>query len=190
MIERAEALNIIMGRVETMDLVLTTIGMISRAVFAGHDRPGNFYMIGSMGLVSSLGLGLALILHSRRVFVLEGDGSALMSLGTLSLIGAECPDNLIHIILDNESYESTGGQVSISSKIDLADVGRSCGYQQAIEIRELDTLDAALANCRAGEGPFLFLVKVAMAQDQEIQRVSRSPVDLRDRFRSFILKES
>ena len=124
MIDRYLAIQKILEHVGANDLVLSTTGMISREVFVSGDRPGNFYMIGSMGLLSSFGLGLALLAPERRVFVLEGDGSALMSLGTLPLVASEGPSNLVHVVLDNEAYESTGAQPSISSSFDLAGVGR------------------------------------------------------------------
>ena len=101
MIARITAISVILESVEPDDLVLSTTGMISREVFVTDDRPANFYMLGSMGLLSSFGLGLALQFPDKRVYILEGDGSALMSLGALPLIAAERPQNLIHIILDN-----------------------------------------------------------------------------------------
>ena len=91
MIDRYKAIAAILTHAVNDDLVLSTTGMISREAFATLDRPGNFYMIGSMGLLSSFGLGLAVLTPQRRVFVLEGDGSALMSLGALPLIAAERP---------------------------------------------------------------------------------------------------
>ena len=125
MIDRYRAIEKILERREPGDLVLSTTGMISREVFVIDDQPENFYMLGSMGLLSSLGLGLTLLMPERRVFVLEGDGSTLMSLGTLPLIAVEGPPNLVHVILDNEAYESTGSQPSISSEVDLAQVAKS-----------------------------------------------------------------
>ena len=186
MIARYEAITTILEYVEADDLVLSTTGMISREVFATRDRPENFYMIGSMGLLSSFGLGLALLTPQRRVFVLEGDGSALMSLGTLPLIAAEHPDNLTHIILDNEAYESTGAQPSISSKVDLGDVAGSCGYACVAWVDGTGELDLALSQCDLGEGPFLILVKVGIAPVEGIPRVSHSPTDIRDRFKDSI----
>ena len=112
MIPRYQAIEKILEHAQADDLILSTTGMISREVFMTQDRPGNFYMIGSMGLLSSFGLGLALLTPEKRAFVLEGDGSALMSLGTLPLIAVEAPANLVHVILDNEAYESTGAQPS------------------------------------------------------------------------------
>ena len=135
MMTRVQAIRRVMEHAAPDDLVLTTTGMVSREACMIDDRPGNFYMLGSMGLLSSLGLGLSLLAPERRVFILEGDGSALMSLGALALIASQRPRNLVHVILDNESYESTGGQPTISREVDLARVGESCGYQRTARIR-------------------------------------------------------
>ena len=182
MMPRYEAIARILAHVDDADLVLSTTGMISREVFATDDRPGNFYMLGSMGLLSSLGLGLALLAPQRRVWVLDGDGSALMNLGALPLIATSSPPNLIHIILDNEAYESTGGQPSISASIDLASVGESCGYRQVDRVTELDGLERALAPQSSPAGPRLIVAKVAIAPVAGIPRVSHAPMAIRDRF--------
>lgn len=183
MIDRYHVIEAILDFVSGDDLVLSTTGMISREVFAARDRTANFYMLGSMGLLSSFGLGLALRNPRRRVFVLEGDGSALMSLGALPLIAAERPGNLVHIILDNEAYESTGGQPSISSKVDLADIAKTSGYTRVVTVDGTEGLDQALLECNPGDGPFLILLKVAIAPVEGIPRVSLSPPEIRDRFR-------
>ena len=186
MIDRYEAIGKVMEHVRDGDLVLSTTGMISREVFITDDRPGNFYMLGSMGLLSAFGLGLATATPEQRVLVLEGDGSALMSMGTLPLIAVESPSNLVHIILDNEAYESTGGQPSISSGVDLAEVGKSCGYQRVVRADDIECLESALSDCDNGHGPHLILVKVGIAPVDGIPRVSHSPTDIRDRFRSCV----
>ena len=182
MIDRYRAIATIMAHIGSDDLLLSTTGMISREVFMTNDRPGNFYMIGSMGLLSALGLGLALLTPEQRVVILEGDGSALMSLGTLPLIATECPANLMHIILDNEAYESTGAQPSISAQVDLAQVGQSCGYKRAIRVDDHEGLENALQACMTGPGPSLLLVKAAIAAVEGIPRVSHTPTEIRDRF--------
>ena len=184
MIDRYRAIEAILQQVGANDLVLSTTGMISREVFATDDRPGNFYMIGSMGLLSSFGLGLALQFPEQRVYVLEGDGSALMSLGTLPIIATEGPTNLAHIILDNEAYESTGSQPSISSQVDLAEIGRSSGYPHVARVEDIEGLVEALADCGARPGPHLILVKVAIAPVEGIPRVSHPPTEIRDRFKT------
>lgn len=186
MIDRYTAIETLLGYIRPDDLVLSTTGMISREVFLSHDRPGNCYMIGSMGLLSSLGLGLALLTPEQRVVILEGDGSALMSLGTLPLIAAECPTNLVHIILDNEAYESTGAQPSISAQVDLAQVAQSCGYTRAIRLEDIESLQSACRTCLTSSGPSLLLIKVAIAPVEGIPRVSHTPIEIRDRFRGMI----
>ena len=186
MIDRYLAVEKILEHVKTTDLVLSTTGMISREVHLAGDRPGNFYMIGSMGLLSSFGLGLAILAPDQRVFILDGDGSALMSLGSLPLIASEQPHNLVHIILDNESYESTGAQPSISSNLDLAEVGESCGYRATVRVDDIEGLESALRKCSAGTGPQLILIKAGIAPVKGIPRVSLTPTEIRDRFKSSV----
>jgi thiamine pyrophosphate-dependent acetolactate synthase large subunit-like protein len=184
LIDRYIAIQAILRRVEADDLVLSTTGMISREVFVTDDRPANFYMIGSMGLLSSFGLGLALQSPGQRVYVLEGDGSALMSLGAMALIATERPNNLVHIILDNEAYESTGSQPSISSKIDLAEIGKSCGYSHVARVEDVESLEGVLQDNGTIPGPRLILVKVGIAPVKDIPRVSHAPTEIRDRFKA------
>ncbi len=184
MIDRYIAIQAILRVVQANDLVLSTTGMISREVFVTDDRPANFYMIGSMGLLASFGLGLALQSPGQRVYVLEGDGSALMSLGTMPLIATEQPQNLVHIILDNESYESTGAQPSISSKVDLAEIGKSCGYAHVVRVEDVETLEGALQDNESAPGPHLILAKVGIAPVKDIPRVSHTPTEIRDRFKA------
>jgi thiamine pyrophosphate-dependent acetolactate synthase large subunit-like protein len=189
-IDRYQAIATILEHVGPRDLVLSTTGMISREVFTTDDRPANFYMLGSMGLLSSFGLGLALLSPELNVFVLEGDGSALMSLGTLPLIATERPANLVHIILDNEAYESTGAQPSISSHVELSELGRSAGYRLALRVDDLAGLESAMSELPGGNGPHLLVVKSGIAPVQGIPRVSHSPTEIRDRFRTFVHRES
>jgi thiamine pyrophosphate-dependent acetolactate synthase large subunit-like protein len=190
MMDRNEAIELIMGRVGPEDLVLSTTGMISREVFYSTDRPSNFYMIGSMGLLAPFGLGLAKLSPGQRVYILDGDGSALMGMGTMALIAHENPPNLVHIILDNESYESTGGQPSISSNVPLDQIAASCGYKTSTRVDGIESLDAALSDLQAGPGPHMVLVKVGIAPVDGIPRVSHSPEEIRDRFKDSVLGSS
>ena len=109
-----------------------------------------------------------------------------MNLGTLPLIAKERPINLVHFILDNEAYESTGAQPSISSELDLAEVATSCGYRRVARVEDIEGLKSALLECDNGPGPYLVLVKVAIAPVKDIPRVSHSPIDIRDRFRGVV----
>lgn len=184
MITRLDAIQILLGYVDDDDFVLSTTGMLSREVFHIRDRDRNFYMLGSMGLISSFGLGLALMNPKRRFIVLDGDGSALMSLGTMPLVARECPPNLLHIILDNEAYESTGSQPSISSSTSIANIGRAAGYRSSEQMSGQDTFQTALNKFNGTNGPALIVVKVSIATLPNIPRISHRPNFIRDRFKS------
>jgi thiamine pyrophosphate-dependent acetolactate synthase large subunit-like protein len=179
---RYEALQCILWRLPEQDLALFTTGMISREAFNIRDRPGNFYMIGSMGLLTSLGLGLALQAPARTIWVVEGDGSALMSLGTLPLIATCRPANLIHIVLDNEAYESTGGQPTISAAVDLAALAQAAGYALVRRVEEAPALDAALEEALSSQALRFILAKVTGRAAESLGRVSLTPEALKQRF--------
>ncbi len=115
---RKEAIESILKGVEPEDIIISSTGMTSRELYNIKDRPLNFYMMGSMGNALAIGLGIA-INTSRKVIVINGDGSALMSLGTMVQHNNLHPKNLYHAILDNNAHNSTGGQSTISDKIDF-----------------------------------------------------------------------
>ena len=183
MIARYQVIRTILSQVPKEDVLITTTGMISREVFDIQDRTNNFYMLGSMGLLSSFGLGLAITFPDKRIWILEGDGSALMNLGTLPLIASESPKNIVHIILDNESYESTGGQPSISSNVPLEQIAISTGYPKVSKVTNLDNLETAISEIANSVGPILCLAKCAIRPVEGIPRVTIAPEDMRDRFR-------
>ena len=108
--------------------IISANGYISRDLFEADDKDTNFYMIGSMGLSSSIGLGVALKNPRKRVYVFDGDGNILMNLGSLTTIGKLKPKNLIHPVFDNQSHESTGGQPSNTKNIDLYEIAKSSNY--------------------------------------------------------------
>jgi phosphonopyruvate decarboxylase len=118
--------------------------------------------------------------------VLDGDGSVLMSMGTLPLIAAEAPNNLVHVALDNEAYESTGSQPSIATHVSLASVARASGYPGVWEADDRQSIEAAFTECESRPGPHFLLIKVSIAPIEDIPRVSHAPLEIRDRFRNGI----
>ena len=188
MIDRYTAIQAILRRVNPEDLVLSTTGMISREVFVTSDRSGNFYMIGSMGLLSSFGLGLALQFPEKKVYILEGDGSALMSLGSLPLIATESPKNLFHVILDNEAYESTGSQPSISSKVNLDEMARSSGYPYVARAEDLEALENACWTAT----PIRPSPDIGTGRNRSCRgdsQIPHPPTEIRDRFKDQVRPE-
>jgi sulfopyruvate decarboxylase subunit beta len=112
-------------------LLVCNLGFPSRELYALCDRPENFYMLGSMGLASSIGLGIALACTERRVISIDGDGSVLMNLGTLATIANHAPENYLLVILDNGAYCSTGCQETATTKCtDLAEMAEGAGVKR------------------------------------------------------------
>ncbi len=180
---RRDAVELVLKHLASEDLGICCNGMVSREAFDRLDRPGNFYMIGSMGLAASIGLGVALARPTRRVAVLDGDGNVLMNLGTLSEVSALRPQNFYHICFDNEVYGSTGNQPTLSRFIDLAEVARAAGYRSVEKAADPDGLKTALQGLLAQPGPAFLLAKVEVDAEYETAgRVTLSPEAIRDRF--------
>lgn len=121
--KRIEAIRQIMENV-TDELVIATTGMISRELFVVNDRPENFYMCGSMGCALSIGIGAAMN-TDRNVIVIDGDGAALMSLGSLAVAAYLKLPNLKHYVIDNGTYASTGDQPTCSHSVDFESIGHN-----------------------------------------------------------------
>jgi len=157
-------------------LLICNIGFPSRELFSVSDRPENFYMLGSMGLASSIGLGLALAQPKRKVIVLDGDGSVLMNLGTLATIAHYAPQNYLLVILDNCCYGSTGSQPTCTHLgTDLAAMARAAGVKNVLRVeREEDLSQAILAS-------EVVIVKVD-AGNAAVPIISLSPEEIVERF--------
>src|SRR4051812_33582965 len=131
--------------------------MIGRELYTHGERPENFYMIGSMGLALSIGLGLALAQPKKRVIVLDGDGNVLMGMNALASAASERPTNLLHVVLDNSSHASTGGQRTISSDIRLESAAGAFGYRATHRAENVEGFEASLRAARAQPGPVMVL---------------------------------
>jgi thiamine pyrophosphate-dependent acetolactate synthase large subunit-like protein len=140
--------------------IVASLGHPAYDLFAAADRPRNFYTWGSMGLASSIGLGLALARPDVRVFVLDGDGSLLMNLGSLATIGLLRPSNLVVIVMDNQEYATTGGQATPTAHgADLEAAARAMRVD-ATTVRTIEELTIAVAR-PATDGSRLVVAKVA-----------------------------
>jgi phosphonopyruvate decarboxylase len=141
--------------------VVVSLGHPAYDLFAAGDRPLNFYTWGSMGLTTSIALGLALARPDRRVLALDGDGSLLMNLGSLATIGACAPPNLFIIVMDNGQYGTTGGQpTATAGKADLEGAARALGIQNASTVHDPAELAEALRAARRLPGPWILIAKV------------------------------
>ncbi len=161
--------------------VVACNGFISRDLFNLHDSPRNFYVLGSMGLPSAIGLGIALAKPNKKIIILTGDGNQLMSLGTLVTIGKAAPKNFIEIILDNECYETTGGQQTSSSATNFSELASSSSFKQAEHVETIEELTRALGKVRKSEGPILIHARTERG-NRPPPRAEIDPVKTRDKF--------
>jgi len=184
--KRYEAIEVITQSLNGSELVISSTGMISRELFTIKGTPQNFYMLGSMGLASSIGLGLALSLPEKRIIVIEGDGSILMNMGSIATIGHFTPRNLTHIVLDNEAHDSTGGQATVSNTVKLEEVAHAAGYWLTQKVDSKEELRRATRES-SQRGPAFFLIKVEKGSIEGIGRVSHSPEEIKSRFQEAVI---
>ena len=183
--KRIEALERVLASVPESAAVIATTGKCGRELFTLADRDQHLYQVGSMGCASGMALGVALNVE-RPVLVLDGDGAALMKLGTLATIGAEAPRNLVHLLLDNGVHDSTGGQATVSPNVDFATVALACGYARAYALDDLAGLDRALAEAFAAPGPSLLHLKIAPGSIAKLGRPTVKPPEVARRFKAFL----
>ena len=176
--ERIKALEQITKQLED-ELVICNIGFPSRELYHVKDSPKHFYMMGSMGMASSIGLGLAMA-QKRKVIVFDGDGSLLMNLGSLVTIYNQSPENLILVVLDNECYGSTGNQCTYSSTTDLKKVAEGVGFKNTVLYQEsLEEID--FTPVLGTEGPVFVHVKVK-AGNASVPVIPMEPEEIKERF--------
>lgn len=181
---RAQAIAAILELLTDEPVVICN-GFPSREACKIADRPTHFYMIGSMGVAAAIGLGVALSKPDKKVVVLDGDGNVLMGMGTLATIGAMKPKNLIHVVLDNEVYGSTGNQPTLSRLVRLDQVARAAGYLTVERVREREDIVYEFKDMLAKDGPGFLLVKVT-ENAEDAGRVTLDPPAITERFRKAI----
>lgn len=168
--------------------IVSANGYISRDLFETNDKETNFYMLGSMGLASSIGLGIALSNPKSRVFVFDGDGNILMNLGSLTTIGTLSPRNLVHIVFDNSSHESTGGQPTHTRKVNIARIAQSANYR-VFQTSTKKDLAKILAKIKTLSGPIMIVIKIKPSKYTS-KRVEIEPKLIRKRFCDTLRKKA
>ena len=179
----AEALERVFARLPAQAGVVCANGYISREAYGVQDRPGSFYMIGSMGLAPSIALGAAMARPGTPLVVLDGDGNLLMGMGALAVIGSVAPRNLHHVCIDNGVYASTGNQPTVAPAVRLEGIARESGYAWSGKVETLAALERELEGFFQRPGPAFLRVMVAVQpHPRQFPRVEVGPVAMRDRF--------
>jgi sulfopyruvate decarboxylase subunit beta len=180
---RDEAIEILCDGVGENDLLVFANGKISREGYLRRDSKRNFYMLASMGKAASIGLGLALCMPEKHVVVIDGDGNALMNLDNFAMVGYLKPKNFVHVVLDNEEYATTGGQETLTTTIDLAEIAQASGYASVATVQTAQDLQEAIAR---KEDPSFVLVKVVKEQLEGTKIIPYSPEEIKNRFIEYV----
>ena len=191
-VTRENAIECIVNKISLDSKILSTTGKTSRELYEicnknlrGHHN--NFYNVGSMGHVNAIGLEIA-INNKNKVYILDGDGSIIMHMGSLATIGHYKPKNLIHIIFDNNSHESTGGQPTVSESLDIRLVLESCGYKKIAYVQTLLELEDALLLTKTELTGIVVQTKKGSRKD--LGRPTDTPEKIKFRFMEKIIDES
>lgn len=183
--KRIDVLRAIVEHVGPETAIIATTGKTGRELFTVADRPQHLYVVGSMGCASAIALGVALNVE-RPVMILDGDGAALMKLGTMATIGHQAPANLTHVVLDNGCHDSTGGQPTVSGTADFAGVAMACGYTTAATCDHLDALSNLIRSRHRRSGPALIHCRISPGSIEQLGRPNLPPQDVADRFQAFL----
>jgi phosphonopyruvate decarboxylase len=187
---REEALRQILGLASPQDIVIATTGKTSREVFELRVERGeaqrDFLTVGGMGHTASIALGVALGQPGRRVLCLDGDGSVLMHMGALPIIGSIKPKNLIHILLNNAAHESVGGQPTVGDRVDFAAIAKGSGYEAYFLAEDNSSLERCWQQLGATEGPVLLEVKIRNGSRTDLGRPTSTPEQNKQAFMAHI----
>ena len=190
-LSREEAIQKVAASLSAKDVIVSTTGMISRELFEyrtaqgqGHER--DFLTVGSMGHASQIALGIALEKTDRRVWCFDGDGAALMHLGSVAIIADKAPENFVHVIFNNGAHDSVGGQPTVGLKVNLAGIAKAAGYKDAVSVTTAEDLGSALKVLKTMRGPVLLEVRVHRGNRKDLGRPTTTPIQNRDALMEFM----
>jgi len=177
---REDLLELIVKNTTEDDVLITTTGKTSRELYEirerlEQDHSRDFLTVGSMGCAATIALGVAMQKKDRRVILIDGDGACLMRMEALATIGHVHPSNLLHILVDNNAYESTGSQKTMSDNVDFAAIAKACNYHSSMTTENLDEFNLALK--RFDKGPTMMVVKSFPYSRPDLGRPNTTPVE-------------
>lgn len=190
---REEAIQSVAADLGEKDCIVSTTGMISRELFEyraamnqGHER--DFLTVGSMGHASQIALGIALAQPERRVWCFDGDGAAIMHMGSMAIVANKAPKNYVHVVFNNGAHDSVGGQPTVGLKIDLPAVAKAVGYKATYSVDSKAELESVLANVSSFESPALLEIKVKKGNRKDLGRPTTTPIQNKEALMEFLCK--
>ena len=178
---REDAIRTLLELSKPQDAIIATTGKTSRELYelriSRNERQQDFLTVGSMGHTSSIAFGVALAQPHRRVLCLDGDGSFLMHMGAAAIIGNSQAHNLVHIILNNQSHESVGGQPTVAGKIDFRTLSQALGYAGYLQANSPVALRESWSQLSTTNGPWLVELRIANGSRSNLGRPASTPVE-------------
>ena len=188
---REEAIRTVAAALGDKDCIVSTTGMISRELFEyrtamnqGHER--DFLTVGSMGHASQIALGIALAKTDRTVWCFDGDGAAIMHMGSMAIVANKAPKNYVHVVFNNGAHDSVGGQPTVGLKIDLPAVSKAVGYKNAYSVETKEYLKELLGKVKNQEGPVLLEIKVKKGNRKDLGRPTTTPIQNKEALMAFL----
>ena len=180
---RWDVLMALSGCKNEKTVFVATTGKTGRELYEVGDSENYLYMVGSMGCVSTFGLGLAMARPDLRVVVIDGDGACMMRMGAMATVGHYAPENLVHVLLDNQVHDSTGGQKTYSELVDFPSIAFGCGYPVVKQFKDTASLVSAV---RESASLSFFYVPILAGSKSPLGRPKVTPAEVKDRLLKFI----
>lgn len=179
--------------VSDQDPIISTTGKASRELFEIRERKKqshkyDFLTVGSMGHVSSIALGVAINKPHKKIWCIDGDGSLLMHLGALTVIGKFSPKNMVHIVINNESHETVGGLPTVASNLNLSKLAKDCGYPYTVSVDNFEDLDFELNNIKHKEELCFVEILCSIGARDNLGRPTTTPIQNKNKFMDFLNK--
>ncbi|MBQ4059405.1 MAG: phosphonopyruvate decarboxylase [Lachnospiraceae bacterium] len=175
------------------DPIISTTGKASRELFEiresnGQSHQYDFLTVGSMGHSSSIALGVAINKPNAKIWCIDGDGAVLMHMGSMAVLGANAPNNMVHIIINNSAHETVGGMPTVAANIDMVSIAKACGYPYAVSVDNFDDLDIELAKVKNRNTLSMIEVKCSLGARENLGRPTTTAHENKECFMKYIAK--
>ena len=190
---REEAIQTVTESLNETDVIVSTTGMISRELFEyradnnqSHEK--DFLTVGSMGHASQIALGIALEKPNHKIYCFDGDGAAIMHMGSMAIIGNKHPENYVHIIFNNGAHDSVGGQPTVGLQIDFPEIAKALNYKKVFSIKDKKSLQDLLIKLKGEKGPIMLEIQVRKGNRKNLGRPTTTPIQNKEALMKFLEK--
>lgn len=173
------------------DPIISTTGKASRELFEtrvanGQSHKYDFLTVGSMGHSNSIALGVAINKPNTKVWCVDGDGAVLMHMGSMAVLGANKPNNMVHVVINNSAHETVGGMPTVASKINLVVIAKACGYPNVVSIDNFEDLDKELAAAKVRNELSFIEVKCSIGARDNLGRPTTTALENKQNFMEYL----